>query len=81
MQISVEPRIGRTRLGQGISRMREFDLGPDLRIALRPAAMRAASKGRTHDRTRPHCTNLTITLAKGEPSTHDPKRPLRVLPA
>lgn len=70
MQTSVEPRIGRTRLGQGISRMRDFDLGPDLRIALGPAAMRAASKGRTHDRTRPHCKNVIITLAKGEPSTH-----------
>ncbi len=34
---------------------------------------------RTHDRTRPHCTNLTITLAKGEPSTHDPERPFVML--
>ena len=73
MQKSVEPRVGKTRLGHGISRMREFDLGPDLRIALGPAAMSAAAKGRTHDRTRPHRTNVTKTLAKGEPSTHDPK--------
>jgi len=66
-------------MGQGISRMREFDLGPDLRIALGPAARSAASTGRTHDRTRPQYINVTKTLAKGETSTHDPIRKLMAL--
>ena len=44
------------------------------RIALGPAVMETASTGRTHDCTRPVCTNLKKTLAKREPSTHDPKR-------
>ena len=37
--------------------------------------MKTASTGRTHDCTRPICINIKkTTLAKGEPSTHDPKR-------
>jgi len=36
--------------------------------------MDTASTGRTHDCTRPVCTDLKITLANTEPSTHDPKR-------
>ena len=35
--------------------------------------MSTASTGRTHDCTRPACINLKTTLAKPEPSTHDPK--------
>ncbi len=38
--------------------------------------METASTGRTHDCTRPVCTNLKITLVKMEPSTHDPFRTL-----
>ena len=45
-----------------------------MRIALGPAVMETASIGRTRDCTRPVCTNLKKTLAKREPSTHDPKR-------
>ena len=48
---------------------------PIQRIALGPAVMKTASTGRTHDCTRPICINIKkTTLAKGEPSTHDPKR-------
>jgi len=49
---------------------RAFDWDPIRRIALGPAAMCAASTGRTHDSTRPICTNIKITLANREPSTH-----------
>ncbi len=41
--------------------------------------MRAASTGRTHDCTRPACTNLNTNLANREPSTHDPNRKLLTL--
>ncbi len=51
---------------------RANDWDPIQRIALGPAVMETASTGRTHDCTRPVCTNLKITLAKTEPSTHDP---------
>jgi len=34
--------------------------------------MSTASTGRTHDCTRPPCTNVKTTLANREPSTHDP---------
>ncbi len=52
-------------------RMSEADWDPFLRIALGPAAIHAASTGRTHGSTRPHCINVvTKTLAKREPSTH-----------
>jgi hypothetical protein len=54
---------------------RAYDWDPIRRIALGPAAMRAASTGRTHDCTRPICKNVKSTLANREPSTHDPKRP------
>ena len=40
--------------------------------------MKAAQKGRTHDRTRPCRINLTNTLAKTEPSTHDPSETSRI---
>ena len=46
---------------------------PAQRIALGPAVMETASTGRTHDCTRPICINVKTTLAKREPSTHDPK--------
>ena len=48
---------------------------PIQRIALGPAVMKTASTGRTHDCTRPICINVKTTLAKGEPSTHDPMQP------
>ena len=53
---------------------RAFDWDPNRRIALGPAAMCAASTGRTHDCTRPICTNVKLTLANREPSTHDLSR-------
>ena len=53
---------------------RVVDWDPIPRIALGPAVMETASTGRTHDCTRPVCTNLTKTLAKREPSPHDPQR-------
>jgi hypothetical protein len=53
---------------------RESDWDPTRRIALGPAAMCAASTGRTHDSSRPTCINVKITLAKRKPSTHDPNR-------
>ena len=55
-------------------RARAFDWDPIPRIALGPAAVCAASTGRTHDCTRPICSYLKSALAKREPSTHDPKR-------
>ena len=51
-------------------RARASDWGPIPRIALGPAAMYAAPKGRTHGSTRPACINVTKTLANREPSTH-----------
>src|SRR5262249_29953644 len=53
-----------------------FGLGPDPRRALGPAAIRAASTGRTHDRTRPMRHHGRKTLVNQAPSTHDPKRTL-----
>src|SRR5262245_61559510 len=50
-----------------------FRLGPDPRRALGPAAIRAASTGRTRDRTRPMLHKRQKALAKA-PSTRDPKR-------
>ena len=49
---------------------RACDWDPIQRIALGPAAMYAASTGRTHDCTRPACTYLKLALANREPSTH-----------
>src|SRR5215831_6818805 len=49
-------------------------LGPDPRRALGPAAIRAASTGRTHDRTRPMLHRRKKALVNQAPSTHDPKR-------
>jgi hypothetical protein len=46
-------------------------LGPDPRRALGPAAIRAASTGRTRDRTRPMLQKRQKVLAKA-PSTRDP---------
>jgi hypothetical protein len=46
-------------------------LGPDLRRALGPAAIPAASTGRTRDRTRPMLQQRQKVLAKA-PSTRDP---------
>src|SRR5262245_17024566 len=46
-------------------------LGPDPRRALGPAAMRAASTGRTHDRTRPMLHQRKKALVNQAPSTHD----------
>src|SRR5262245_29121412 len=54
-----------------------FRLGPDPRRALGPAASRAASTGRTHDRTRPMLHQRKKALVNQAPSTHDPKRILR----
>ena len=51
-------------------RARASDWDPTPRIALGPAAMYAAPKGRTHGSTRPACINVTKTLANREPSTH-----------
>src|SRR5262244_1539663 len=51
-----------------------FRLGPDPRRALGPAASRAASTGRTHDRTRPMLHQRKKALVNQAPSTHDPKR-------
>src|SRR5262245_24256968 len=51
-------------------------LGPDPRRALGPAAIRAASTGRTHDRTRPMLHQRKKALVNQAPSTHDPKRTL-----
>src|SRR5262245_56130143 len=51
-------------------------LGPDPRRALGPAAIRAASTGRTHDRTRPMLHRRKKALVNQAPSTHDPKRTL-----
>src|SRR6516225_6426871 len=51
-----------------------FGLGPDPRRALGPAAIRAASTGRTHDRTRPMLHQRQKALVNQAPSTHDPKR-------
>src|SRR6185503_19509794 len=48
-------------------------LGPDPRRALGPAAIPAASTGRTRDRTRPMLQKRQKVLAKA-PSTRDPKR-------
>ena len=48
-------------------------LGPGPRRALGPAAIRAASTGRTHDRTRPMLQKRQKALAKAAPSTHDPQ--------
>src|SRR5262249_32226933 len=47
-------------------------LGPDPRRALGPAAIRAASTGRTHDRTRPMLHRRKKALVNQAPSTHDP---------
>src|SRR5262249_35296900 len=49
-----------------------FGLGPDPRRALGPAAIRAASTGRTHDRTRPMLHQRKKALVNQAPSTHDP---------
>jgi len=51
-----------------------FGLGADPRRALGPAAIRAASTGRTHDRTRPMLHQRKKALVNQAPSTHDPKR-------
>jgi hypothetical protein len=48
-------------------------LGPDPRRALGPAAIRAASTGRTRDRTRPMLHKRQKVLARA-PSTRDPDR-------
>src|SRR5499426_2317346 len=47
-----------------------FRLGPDPRRALGPAASRAASTGRTHDRTRPMLHQRKKALVNQAPSTH-----------
>src|SRR5436309_15802794 len=49
-------------------------LGPDPRRALGPAAIRAASTGRTHDRTRPMLHQRKKALVNQAPSTHDPQQ-------
>ena len=54
-----------------------FRLGPDPRRALGPAAIRAASTGRTHDRTRPMLHQRKKALVNQAPSTHDPTWTLR----
>src|SRR6478672_7602569 len=52
-----------------------FCLGPDPRRALGPAAIPAASTGRTRDRTRPMLQKRQKVLARA-PSTRDPERTL-----
>jgi len=52
-------------------------LGPDPRRALGPAAIRAASTGRTRDRTRPMLQQRQKVLARA-PSTRDPQPSLIV---
>jgi hypothetical protein len=48
---------------------------PPQRLRLRgPAAIRAASTGRTHDRTRPMLHQRKKALVNQAPSAHDPKR-------
>src|SRR6516165_4411079 len=56
-----------------------FGLGADPRRALGPAAIRAASTGRTHDRTRPMLHQRKKALVNQAPSTHDPERTLAIL--
>src|SRR5262249_48306212 len=51
-----------------------FGLGPDPRRALGPAAISAASTGRTHDRTRPLLHHVKKALVNQATSTPDPKR-------
>ena len=51
-------------------------LGPDPRRASGPAAIRAASTGRTRDRTRPMLQKRQKVLARA-PSTRDPRADLR----
>src|SRR6516165_5845647 len=58
-----------------------FGLGPDRRRALGPAAIRAASTGRTHDRTRPMLHQRKKVLVNQAPSTHDPKPAVSALVA
>jgi len=48
-------------------RARACDWDPIQRIALGPAAIRAASTGRTHGSTRPTCITLKSDLANREP--------------
>ena len=52
-------------------------LGPDPRRALGPAAIPAASTGRTRDRTRPMLQKRQKVLARA-PSTRDPEQTLDV---
>jgi hypothetical protein len=49
-------------------RAKDWDL-----IRAEPAAIRAASTGRTHDRTRPMLHQRKKALVNQAPSTHDPK--------
>ena len=53
-------------------------LGPDPRRALGPAAIPAASTGRTRDRTRPMLQKRQKVLARA-PSTRDPNRPIATI--
>jgi CRP-like cAMP-binding protein len=55
-------------------RMRAFDWDLIRAEALGPAAIRAASTGRTHDRTRPMLHQRKKALVNWSPSTHDPKQ-------
>ncbi len=50
-------------------RARAYDWDPTPRIALGPAAMYAAPKGRTHGSTRPACINVTKSRRTKRPDT------------
>jgi len=47
---------------------------PPILACRRPAAVRAASTGRTHDRTRPMLHQRKKALVNQAPPTHDPQR-------
>src|SRR6516162_9052109 len=61
-------------LGSTHLRMRALDWDLIRAEHLGPAAIRAASTSRTHDRTRPMLHQRQKALVNQAPSTHDPKR-------
>src|SRR5262249_863196 len=68
---TVDPGIGRTRLGQRTLKC-VFLIGTRSAHSIRASGLTAAQTGRTHDRTRPMLQQRQKVLAKA-PSTHDPK--------
>jgi RNA-directed DNA polymerase len=59
-------------------RARRYDQEVDPRISSGPAAIRAADKGRTHDRTERRCPSVSFSLASRGPSTHDGEKFQRI---